>query len=1049
MNTQFLSRVLPVLPLPGPFGETSCYFALNLGSNTAPDQRPCSNHASIRSHGLTGVNLGLNAYVALASFKSPLSGRKRVNADSCRAIWADIDCGEGKPYPDDAYGLVALLKFAKTTGLIPTVIVSSGRGIHAYWTFRRNVKAEPWTQVAEYFYQLCKQENLQVDPARARDVASVMRLPGTVHQKTGKIVTVIHDSGTNYDPKEFLVSVLKNLKNPVAPIVATSGVQQNNNDLAKLFGMGPKPPTADAFKIAKNCAQIRHMGHAPYPAWFGAMSVLRRCKQGLEWAQGLSALDKARYNPVDTEKKFYEANEDAPVKCFTLDAANPGVCRNCQYWGKIVTPVQLNNISEPPAPQPQPQPAPQPALMQPTLIPQNSAAAAVINGQDQKPTGAYQPLVMLDKSTPNQPAYIPLNSQQYRVDHRGVIWLQTSQDANKNWVTTEHVMTSVQLWFKYTAHREENGVHCTIHYFDAIFPNGKVREIKIVAGDDMTEYGIMRLLHSADITPKGTAFNGRVFMGFFNAYLDSVMNIKKIVPIVKEFGWTKFDDPVLKQNVPGFVIGNGVITESGMHPVGVDSGTTGIYADRAFAHAGKLEEWKHVPRMYMTLKQQMSIFALCCSLASPFMKYGIAEAKNSYVNLYSPEGGKGKSTLLRAAHSIWGNPQYAFGSPAASVSQRGKAMSVWNNLPYFVDEITRMKDEDMNHMVYTLAGGMDKDRLKSNADLTMTGQWSMFTMSTANRSIKEALAKYSGDTDATLLRVTEYECDFPNYDGQPEIQAYIRAVIDVMEKNYGVAGPEFMYQVMKHPERLVTLRSLVDNWRIRHGFKDSERFLAFSVGIPLHIGRWAVEWGIFDFDIDALEKWVLEVLVPFNRQGTEELAPDFVNNMMVYLNNRLPSMLQVKRDKRAGNEPDGLRPGMFDKYIVRYPQNSEITSRYEHENDTLYISSADFKRWCDGINISPLTMSKNLAANGIYLEPCRVNLGAYVSWLPTSRMRCYAIRSEGLRKLGWKPSPVEEIPEPPATNLDALNAGTRRLPNGSESSGSRRMKPRVSVGFNF
>lgn len=1020
MQHQFLSRILPILPPPGMFGERSCYFALNLKENgeTIRDQKPFNDLKSICSFANNGSANGFNSYMALASFKSSLNGRKQVNAQACRCIWADIDAGKynadgtlkGK-YANQVEAARGLTEFVNATGLKPSIVVSSGAGLHIYWSFDRNIEASIWVQMADLFLQLCRQEGLDVDPSRAKDLASVLRLPGTIHQKSGKTVQLMVDSNENYTPLDFMKRVTSQLRAPTAvaaPVHITRIQQPMNDPLADLLGMGPQPPTANAARIAQNCRQIATMGVGPYPQWFAAMSVFKRCVNGLEWAKAFSQTDMSRYNEIDCENKFFNASEDAPAKCITFEIANPSGCVNCRHRGNIKSPAQLTHISEPPKVE---QPVNTPAPVTPI-----DTFESVLVGQEPQ-------LVMPGKGKWAMP-YIPMQSQQYKVDERGTIWNQATQDASKNWTTTEHVITSIQLWFKYSAHRCENGQHHTIHYFDAIFPNKNIRELRIIAGEDMTEHNIMKTLHSADITPKGTAFNGKVFMGFFNAYLDSVMNIKKIVPIVKEFGWTKFDDPISKQNVPGFVVGSGVITETGIHPVGHDPGTTGIYAGRAFDHAGSMENWKHIPQMYTTLKQQFSIFAMCCSLASPFMKYGIAEAKNSYVNLYSPEGGKGKSTLLRAAHSIWGNPAFAFGSPNASISQRGKAMSVWNNLPYFVDEVTRMKNEDMNNMVYVLAGGMDKDRLKSNADLTMTGQWSMFTMSTANRSVKEALAKHAGDTDATLLRVTEYECDFPNYDGMPDVQRYIRAVCDIMENNYGIAGPEFMYHIMRHPERLLTLRSLVDNWRISNKFKDSERFLAFSVGIPLHIGRWAVEWGIFDFDMDELERWILRVLVPFNREHTAELSPDFVNNMTVYLNSRLPSMLQVRRDKRNTDESDGMRPGLYDKYIIRYPQYNELSSRYEQENNTLYIATSDFKRWCDNIGISPATMVKNLAYHGILLENGRVNLGAQVSWLPTSRMRCYIIKGESLDKLGWKPSAVSQIAPIPQETSNGFDFNT-------------------------
>ncbi len=692
-------------------------------------------------------------------------------------------------------------------------------------------------------------------------------MPGTLHQSTGNIVSVIHETNINYTPQAFLQQVVKHLKTPTTPVVSSvhSIVPAIENQLAEYLGMGPQAPTAKVEKIIAHCKQVAEMGQSSYPQWFGALAVLRSCINGLDWAHKLSAVDSSRYDPAITELRFYQTAENAPTRCVKFEEVNPIVCNACPFKGQMTSPIQLSHISIPPK---------EYQIEVNKLSPKNIATNLIAAPQTNQVLSLNDPTISLVGHSPQfsmpkelgwKMPYITLQNCTWSVDYRGVIWKESKKDSNGNFETKEHIVTSVQLWFKYSAHRHENGTHHTLHYFDAIFPNQKVRELCISARDDMSEHKIMQTLQATDIIPKSPAYNGRVFMGFFNAYLDSVMNIKKIVPIVKEFGWNKYDDPVLKYNVQGFVVGSGIITETGIYPVGHDPGTTGIYASRAFTHAGTMEQWRNIPQMYVTLNQQFSILSMCLSLASPLMKFGLAEAKNCYVNLFSETGGKGKSTLMRANHSIWGNPVYAFGSPNSSVSQRGKAMSVWNNLPYFVDEVTRMKNEDMNNMVYVLAGGMDKDRLKSNADLTTTGQWSMFTMSTANRSVKEALSRHAGGTDATLLRVIEYECDFPDYSNTPEVQRYISAVCNIMENNYGLAGPEFIHHLLRHPERLVTLRSLVDAWRIKNGFRDNERYMAFPIGIALHAARWAVEWGIFNFDIDALEQWVLTTLVPFNR----------------------------------------------------------------------------------------------------------------------------------------------------------------------------------------
>src|SRR5699024_10767618 len=102
---------------------------------------------------------------------------------------------------------------------------------------------------------------------------------------------------------------------------------------------------------------------------------------------------------------------------------------------------------------------------------------------------------------------------------------------------------------------------------------------------------------------------------------------------------------------------------------------------------GNLENWKRVPQMYRILRQPAGQLAMCFSLAAPFMKYGSGEARSAIYSLWSSEPGLGKSQVLRAAASVWGDPMEQFVARDTSTVARTRRMTILNNLPVFFDEL--------------------------------------------------------------------------------------------------------------------------------------------------------------------------------------------------------------------------------------------------------------------------------------------------------------------------------------------------------------------------
>lgn len=134
---------------------------------------------------------GHDVYVAIAGFKpkeqrGSRRGRVRENVSGVSSFWLDIDCGGGKPYATQSEAYDALAAFRDATGIpSPTLVVSSGAGLHVYWVFERGIEPQEWTATAKRLRLACERHGLAADHACTTDIVRILRPVGTHNHKTG------------------------------------------------------------------------------------------------------------------------------------------------------------------------------------------------------------------------------------------------------------------------------------------------------------------------------------------------------------------------------------------------------------------------------------------------------------------------------------------------------------------------------------------------------------------------------------------------------------------------------------------------------------------------------------------------------------------------------------------------------------------------------------------------------------------------------------------------------------------------------------------------
>ena len=276
--------------------------------------------------------------------KRNYTGREQSTTHLMPALWLDLDCGEGKDYPDQGTAVQALQTWLAATKIPdPSFVVSSGYGLHIYWQLTTPVPHDKWLAVAKHLKQSCRVHGLMADPARTSDAASIMRMPGTRNHKyrTTAPVEVLASRDDTVDLQAFRARLPMVGPLGAVPVATPKGEWDTT---AKL-------PPGDANKIASKCSQMGlmrfHKGKMPEPEWRAGLSILWRCEDAEVLIQDWSRGDP-RYDPKLTRDKA--EGTLGPATCAHFSDLNPEGCAGCPYAGKIASPINLAYAEELPEP---------------------------------------------------------------------------------------------------------------------------------------------------------------------------------------------------------------------------------------------------------------------------------------------------------------------------------------------------------------------------------------------------------------------------------------------------------------------------------------------------------------------------------------------------------------------------------------------------------------------------------------------------------------------------------------------------------------------------
>jgi hypothetical protein len=458
--------------------------------------------------------------------------------------------------------------------------------------------------------------------------------------------------------------------------------------------------------------------------------------------------------------------------------------------------------------------------------------------------------------------------------------------------------------------------------FTVIKFGGKIAEISSVQLADKRQ--VLVGLSNSDIPLHSHEYPE--FHRLMTTWASKMVQAKKVGQPTPALGWTKVDDK------PAFTLINGIVTLSGD-----DKEVTFLDKEfvKDFTPQGDREPWVNLAK-YLTSENRHAVTAgILSAFASPLINF--TGVNGCVLALVSDKSGTGKSTALRTAQAVWGDPRRgvnALDDTPLSVANR---MGKLNNLPAFWDEL-RMRDqvEKFVILMFQVSQGKERSRLTSSIQTRHVGTWNTLITVASNESITDHVRHLVHGTDAGLLRV--FEVTVPYLQRQQDIDALSAS----LDKNFGIIGREYAEHLVRdHAQVLSLLEKVKIAFSKKVAADSAERFWVATCSALLTASILTNKLGFTDINISEFTDWLV---AEFKRSRNEQVM-DF-DPVEVRAKKYVMQYLEVMRDQliifeRLSGRTHKQNVGQLKGQVPR----GEILGVFATEDKMVRIKRGNFADW--------------------------------------------------------------------------------------------------------
>ena len=861
-------------------------------------------------------------YFALSTFDDA-GKRKADNALYARSLFIDMD-----GYATKKAAAHALHAFLADTGLdqfgLPWV-VGSGGGLHCYWPMSEDIEVTTWKPIAENFKRLCKQEKLSIDMTVTADASRVLRIPETFNFKPKypeprpvKLLTEgdVFDFdafGAHIESKLTDIPPVKSAldlpgKRPTAAPTVTS-VKMFENSTTKFRSI------LTATNAGKGCAQLKHYvdnasDDGMEPLWRGWLSIAQKCEDGEKAAIWLTKLHP--YDEVRMHEKMGQIK--GPYPCIKFDSENPGVCDQCQFFGKITNPLALGREVK--------------------VETEEKEIEVVIPSES--PSIADEVKKIMRPTPPRGYAY----------GTRGGVYAEREvEDADGAKVKKQILILPYDL---FVVDILNNAGDHIVHML-ALRPEGATTITipqKAVVSKDET----VKALANQNVIAAFWAGNDKNLFEYVRASVEQASTNKAAIKVPTNYGW---------QEDNTFVYA-GKIYSTG-HPVSVPMpGLENIIANTQ--PTGTIQAWRDFIDLLSRKKMYGHLAITLAGIGAPLMRFTGIYGMTYHCG--STESGTGKTLALESAASVWGHPtHYRTGKSTSPVAMQQR-LGLLNSCPLITDEITsknRANFEWFPEFLLDMTEGRGKERMESGSNkerLNLSTWMTVAIMSSNTHAVDMLTGGRKHASEGELRRLLEFVMSQELSWEPHEIE-----IIKSLQHNYGLAGHMLAEYMAKNVDEIGKLTREATS-RAYQEFKatNDERFWMAGIGSIIAGGIICTtdRANIYNFPMHSIIEYLKGVVnsMRANIKGSARSAEDVLNaytrdNYGNFIIIRMMENNRVLAELGNGKEVD------------ESTTRSNIMGRVEHgvtpDHIDYYIEESMLKAYCSSMSFGYSDFKRQLA----------------------------------------------------------------------------------------
>lgn len=861
--------------------------------------------------------LGKDAFFSLISYKTA-SNRVAKNADKFKCIWIDLDIGKGTEFATQHDGMIALKNFSAALKLPRPTVVSSGYGLHIYWTFNESVDYDTWNPLATALVWHIKAEGFKVkDKGITTDAVRILRIPETTNFKNGleADVTLLHLAPSK--PVEDYKKLLSTgSMSPVSLLGAAGSANRLNDTTRALLGNTVYKFTRIMQKslTGKGCAHLAHIylnqNEIAEPHWRAGLSIAQFCTDNETAIHKLSS-QHDEYDPVETEIKA--SNIKGPHLCETFKTIDPDLCATCKHSGHISTPLMLGKD-----------------ILEATP-------------SDNIVTSVSPDLGEIDIEIPKYP--FPY----FRGPKGGVYVQKVLDDAEE-----EDDKALVYEYDLYVVGRRTDPDAGEVIHMRLIRPHDGISDFTAPLAVITASEKCRDMLSQRGVAANVTQMKG--LMSYLVTWTKHLQDSSMAELVRTQFGWNDGNR--------SFVIGSRELTKNNPPRYSPPSSATETIAP-VYSKLGTLDEWKKVADHYALEGNEIRAFALFLSLGAPMFK--MFALGGAILHLTNASSGVGKSTIQKVANSVWGHPIDTMLIRDDTVQSKYHRMGVVQNMIVCMDELTNLSSEEVSDLAFGATNGRGKNKMRAsvNSERINNTTWSLPCISSGNNSLHEVLHSVKADPEGELLRVLEVEVIRSDTMTKQDTDQVFS--MDLME-NYGHAGEVIMQYVLDNYEDCIkNLKEIQFKFDQTAGLTQPDRYYSALVATALWGGTAANELGIIDIPVQPVfDRMVKQLSRKVGRD--KESSLDRSNAYLgTFMSENIQNQLIINQ------APPAIEGSL--SVPIETPRG-QLAIRREPDVKRAYIISSILKTWCAKRQISYTNMIEDLRTMGILIDISRVRMSA-------------------------------------------------------------------------